>query len=119
MSRGRELRLYRAIGYGASKAAVNMLTVQLAAELKDTGIKVNSADPRYTATALNGHRRVCPDWLVTLSRIWALKFSRRTNATVKDAVTKMKRRLKVQRIAISTVGLLPFVISALLPIGIL
>jgi NAD(P)-dependent dehydrogenase (short-subunit alcohol dehydrogenase family) len=43
-------------GYGASKAALNMLTVQLAAELKDSGIKVNSADTGYTATDLNGHR---------------------------------------------------------------
>jgi NAD(P)-dependent dehydrogenase (short-subunit alcohol dehydrogenase family) len=33
-----------------------MLTVQLAAELRDSGIKVNSADPGYTATDLNGHR---------------------------------------------------------------
>jgi NAD(P)-dependent dehydrogenase (short-subunit alcohol dehydrogenase family) len=33
-----------------------MLTVQLAAELKDSGIKVNSADPGYTATDLNGYR---------------------------------------------------------------
>ncbi|MBB4200797.1 short-chain dehydrogenase [Rhodoblastus sphagnicola] len=47
---------YKLIGYCASKAAVNMLTVQLAAELRDTGIKVNSADPGFTATDLNGHR---------------------------------------------------------------
>jgi NAD(P)-dependent dehydrogenase (short-subunit alcohol dehydrogenase family) len=33
-----------------------MLTVQLAAELRDSGIKVNSADPGYTATDLNGRR---------------------------------------------------------------
>jgi len=33
-----------------------MLTVQFAAELKDTGIKVNSADPGFTATDLNNHR---------------------------------------------------------------
>jgi len=33
-----------------------MLTVQLAAELRDIGIKVNSADPGFTATDLNGHR---------------------------------------------------------------
>ena len=33
-----------------------MLTVQLAYEPRDTGIKVNSADPGYTATDLNGHR---------------------------------------------------------------
>jgi len=44
------------IGYSASKAALNMLTVQLAYELRDTSIKVNSADPGYTATDLNGHR---------------------------------------------------------------
>lgn len=44
------------IGYSASKAALNMLTVQLAHELRDTAIKVNSADPGYTATDLNGHR---------------------------------------------------------------
>ena len=41
-------------GYAASKAAVNMLTVQLAYELRDTAVKVNSANPGYTATDLNG-----------------------------------------------------------------
>lgn len=46
----------RLIGYSASKAALNMLTVQLAYELRNTAIKVNSADPGYTATDLNGHR---------------------------------------------------------------
>ena len=51
-----EFAAFRFIGYGASKAALNMLTVQLAAELKDSGIKVNSADPGYTATDLNGRR---------------------------------------------------------------
>ena len=44
------------IGYSASKAALNMLTVQLAYLLRDTAIKVNSADPGYTATDLNEHR---------------------------------------------------------------
>ena len=43
------------LAYSASKAALNMFTVQLAFELKDTTIKVNSADPGYTATDLNGH----------------------------------------------------------------
>jgi len=47
---------YKFLGYNASKAAVNMLTVQLASELKETGIKVNSADPGFTATDLNNHR---------------------------------------------------------------
>jgi NAD(P)-dependent dehydrogenase (short-subunit alcohol dehydrogenase family) len=44
------------LGYSASKAALNMLTVQLAYELKDTPIKVNSAGPGHTATDLNDHR---------------------------------------------------------------
>jgi NAD(P)-dependent dehydrogenase (short-subunit alcohol dehydrogenase family) len=43
-------------GYSASKAALNMLTVQLAGLLRDTPIKVNSAAPGYTATALNDFR---------------------------------------------------------------
>ena len=44
------------LGYAASKAALNMLTVQLAYELRDTSVKVNSVDPGYTATDLNHHR---------------------------------------------------------------
>jgi NAD(P)-dependent dehydrogenase (short-subunit alcohol dehydrogenase family) len=51
-----EYAQYKFLGYNASKAAVNMLTVQLAAELRDSGIKVNSADPGFTATDLNNHR---------------------------------------------------------------
>ena len=45
----------RLIGYNASKAALNMLTVQLAEELRDTGIVVNAACPGYVSTDLNGH----------------------------------------------------------------
>ncbi len=45
----------KVLGYCASKAALNMFTVQLAYQLRDTPIKVNSADPGYTATDLNGH----------------------------------------------------------------
>ena len=44
-----------AAGYSASKAALNMLTVKLAKALLVDGIKVNAADPGYTATDLNGH----------------------------------------------------------------
>jgi hypothetical protein len=36
--------------------ALDMLTVQLADELRDTPNKVNSSDPGFTATDLNGHR---------------------------------------------------------------
>src|SRR5690606_20759911 len=45
----------RLIGYNASKAALNMLTVQLAAELKDTRIAVNSVCPGYVKTDLTGN----------------------------------------------------------------
>ena len=44
------------LAYNSSKAALNMQTVILAAELKDSGIKVNAADPGFTATDLNQHR---------------------------------------------------------------
>lgn len=45
----------RLIGYNASKAALNMLTVQLAAELKGVGIAVNSVAPGYVKTDLTGN----------------------------------------------------------------
>lgn len=44
----------RLIGYNASKAALNMLTVQLAAQLRDTRIAVNSVSPGYVRTDLTG-----------------------------------------------------------------
>lgn len=40
--------------YAASKNGVNALTVMFARELKGTTIKVNAADPGWTATDLNG-----------------------------------------------------------------
>jgi len=43
-------------GYGASKSALNMLTVSWAMELKDTPIKVNAMTPGYTATDLNDNQ---------------------------------------------------------------
>ncbi|HXK05018.1 MAG TPA: SDR family oxidoreductase [Verrucomicrobiae bacterium] len=52
---------FKLIGYCASKAALNMFTVQLAFELKAHGIAVNSVNPGYTATDLNanqGHQTV-------------------------------------------------------------
>ena len=45
----------RLIGYNASKAALNMLTVQLAQELRDTHIIVNSVCPGFVKTDLNGN----------------------------------------------------------------
>ena len=43
------------LAYNSSKTALNALTVQFAYELKDTPIKVNSADPGYVATDLNNN----------------------------------------------------------------
>ncbi|XBS68127.1 SDR family NAD(P)-dependent oxidoreductase [Acerihabitans sp. KWT182] len=45
------------IGYNASKAALNMLTVQLNAELGDTRITAVSVCPGLVNTDLSGHRR--------------------------------------------------------------
>lgn len=45
----------RLAGYNSSKAVLNMLTVQLAEELRDTPIAVNAACPGYVSTDLNGH----------------------------------------------------------------
>jgi NAD(P)-dependent dehydrogenase (short-subunit alcohol dehydrogenase family) len=47
---------FKLIGYCASKAALNMMTVQLAYELRDTGIKVNAVSPGYVDTDMNQHR---------------------------------------------------------------
>ncbi|MCC5645896.1 SDR family oxidoreductase [Nostoc sp. CHAB 5824] len=49
------------LAYNSSKTAVNAITVVLAAELKDTPIKINAADPGFTATDINqyqGYRTV-------------------------------------------------------------
>ncbi len=43
------------LGYNSSKTALNAFTVMLAYELKDTNFKINSVNPGYTATDLNGH----------------------------------------------------------------
>lgn len=41
--------------YPSSKAALNMITAMYAKELRDTPIKVNAANPGYTATDFNDH----------------------------------------------------------------
>lgn len=42
------------VGYNASKAAVNMFTINLAHELRATGIKVNAAHPGWVKTDMGG-----------------------------------------------------------------
>lgn len=43
------------LGYNGSKAALNLFTVILAAELQERGIRVHAVNPGYTATDLNGN----------------------------------------------------------------
>lgn len=47
---------HTSLAYSSSKSALNMITVQLANEPKSPGIKVNSADPGFTATDMNQNR---------------------------------------------------------------
>jgi NAD(P)-dependent dehydrogenase (short-subunit alcohol dehydrogenase family) len=49
------------IGYNASKAALNMLTVQLREELRDTAIVINSVSPGYVKTDLTGYGTLTPE----------------------------------------------------------
>ncbi|MGW6898802.1 SDR family oxidoreductase [Streptomyces sp. NPDC054919] len=44
----------KVFAYGSSKTALNAFTVQLAHELQDTPIKVNSADPGWVRTDMGG-----------------------------------------------------------------
>jgi NAD(P)-dependent dehydrogenase (short-subunit alcohol dehydrogenase family) len=44
----------KVFAYGSSKTALNAFTIQLAHELRDTGIKVNSADPGWIRTEMGG-----------------------------------------------------------------
>lgn len=60
------------IGYNASKAALNMLTVQLHEELKGEGIKVNSVSPGFVKTDLTGYGNMTPEEGARLPAQYAL-----------------------------------------------
>jgi NAD(P)-dependent dehydrogenase (short-subunit alcohol dehydrogenase family) len=47
---------YKGVVYLSSKSAMNMYTVVLAYELKDSNFKINAVCPGYTKTDFNGHR---------------------------------------------------------------
>lgn len=49
------------IGYNASKAALNMLTIQLHEELRDAPIVVNSVSPGFVKTDLTGYGTMTPE----------------------------------------------------------
>jgi NAD(P)-dependent dehydrogenase (short-subunit alcohol dehydrogenase family) len=51
-----EFYAVKPLAYNSSKTALNAFTVMLAHELGATNVKVNSADPGFTATDMNGHR---------------------------------------------------------------
>ncbi|PSB12525.1 short-chain dehydrogenase [Pleurocapsa sp. CCALA 161] len=65
----------KTLAYNSSKTALNSFTVMLAAELKDTVIKVNSADPDWCRTDMGTEAAThsaeegadTPVWLATLS----------------------------------------------------
>jgi NAD(P)-dependent dehydrogenase (short-subunit alcohol dehydrogenase family) len=59
------------LAYNASKAAVNMVTVCYAKELRGTAIKVNAINPGYCATDLNGHKGVRTAAQGAAPAIWA------------------------------------------------
>ncbi|URL59731.1 SDR family oxidoreductase [Luteibacter flocculans] len=50
-----EYAAVKLLGYNGSKAALNLFTVLLAAELEGEGIRVHAVNPGYTATDLNGN----------------------------------------------------------------
>ncbi|MDO9183787.1 MAG: SDR family NAD(P)-dependent oxidoreductase, partial [Bacteriovorax sp.] len=50
-----------AIGYSASKASLNALTILLAKELRPHGIRVNSVCPGSVSTDLNSAGQQTPD----------------------------------------------------------
>jgi NAD(P)-dependent dehydrogenase (short-subunit alcohol dehydrogenase family) len=64
----------KTLGYNSSKTALNAFTVMLAAELKNTAIKVNSADPDWCRTDMGTQAAThsveqgadTPVWLATL-----------------------------------------------------
>jgi NAD(P)-dependent dehydrogenase (short-subunit alcohol dehydrogenase family) len=65
----------KTLAYNSSKTALNSFTVMLAAELKNTAIKVNSADPNWCRTDMGTENATysveegadTPVWLATLS----------------------------------------------------
>ncbi len=60
------------IGYNASKAALNMLTIQLHEELRGTNIKVNSVSPGFVKTDLTGYGSMTPEEGARLPAEYAL-----------------------------------------------
>jgi NAD(P)-dependent dehydrogenase (short-subunit alcohol dehydrogenase family) len=48
---------FRVLSYNSAKAALNMFTIQLAADLAPMGIKVNSAHPGWVQTELGGNEQ--------------------------------------------------------------
>ncbi|MDT0683447.1 SDR family NAD(P)-dependent oxidoreductase [Roseicyclus sp. F158] len=63
----------RFIGYNASKAALNMLTIQLHEELQAEGIKVNSVSPGFVKTDLTGYGEMTPEAGARLPAEYALR----------------------------------------------
>jgi NAD(P)-dependent dehydrogenase (short-subunit alcohol dehydrogenase family) len=54
------VEIVRTVPYNASKAALNAVTIMYAAELRGTGVTVNSVSPGYCATDLNDNTGFLP-----------------------------------------------------------
>jgi NAD(P)-dependent dehydrogenase (short-subunit alcohol dehydrogenase family) len=75
------------IGYNASKAALNMLTVQLNEELRGTGIVVNSVSPGFVKTDLTGYGNMTPEEGARLPVRYALEGQETGQFVGPDGVT--------------------------------
>ncbi|WP_339706415.1 SDR family oxidoreductase [uncultured Sphingosinicella sp.] len=53
--RGSDETFLALLAYNSSKAALNAATLQYAIELRESGIRINAADPGHCATDINGH----------------------------------------------------------------
>lgn len=80
---------YNLVTHQSSKAALNALTVAYARELRNTPIKVNTANPGFTATDMNGHRghRTVEQGAVTAVRLALLGADGPTGTSQDDTGT--------------------------------
>jgi NAD(P)-dependent dehydrogenase (short-subunit alcohol dehydrogenase family) len=77
----------RYIGYNASKAALNMLTIQLTEELRGTGVVVNSVSPGFVKTDLTGYGNMTPEEGARLPVHYALKGTQSGSFVEPDGTT--------------------------------
>jgi NAD(P)-dependent dehydrogenase (short-subunit alcohol dehydrogenase family) len=97
-----------ATGYRMSKAALNVMTVNLAVALRDQDVAVNAVDPGWIPTDMGGPD--APDDTVAAARLvaWAVTDARRTGTT--GQVLTVRRPPAALRAGPVTVGAPPTVV---------